>query len=123
MMELKVLSCSDDFPSSFSTASLHLLSLQAPPSHSLSFIILPSSLTSHRSVPCSLLTLLPSPFLCPAPCSGARTWPNTRNTLQGHISCRKSRWVSREAENIISSAQPELGPYHKICCFFHHVVG
>lgn len=56
-MELKVLSCSDDFPSSFSAAFLCLLSLHTPPSHSLFF---------HYSSLLSLTAHFPVPF---SPCS------------------------------------------------------
>lgn len=79
-----------------------------------SFLILPFSHVYHHSLPCPILALLPSLLLCLCPCSDALTWPNTGRTFQRHISCRKWRWVSRQAQSVISSAQPkELGPYLK----------
>lgn len=83
-----------------------------------SFLIFPFCLVSHHSLPCHHLALLPS--LCPW--SNALTWPYPGKTLQSHISCRKSRWVSRQAQSVASSAQrKELGLYPKAHFLVHHV--
>lgn len=88
-----------------------------------SFLILHFSLVSYHSIPCPLLALLPSLFSHLCPWSDALTWPSTGKTLQGHISCRKSRWVSRQAQSVTSFTWPkELGLYLKTRFLVHHVV-
>lgn len=82
------------FPRSF-FSSLPVLSFHSPPSHSLFFHY--SSLFPSLSP----LTSLSSPclfaFTVLVSCSDTLMWPATGKTLWGHISCRKSGWISRQA--------------------------
>lgn len=58
-----------------------------------------------NSLPHPLLSLLPLLFSCLCPCSDALTCPNTGKTWPGHISCRKPRHVSRQAQSVSSQSQ------------------
>lgn len=64
---------------------------------------LSSCLSTHLSVlsVCCLCLL----FSCLCPCSDALTCPNTGKTLSGHISCRKPRHVSRQAQSVSPHSQ------------------